>query len=101
MYKYDSAIFSNQQYFLYIITIILLFSCSTILVNNCNSNIVCRILYLFTFIYIIFLISNSINYTIKNRIKKEDKIIRYVSDCTMLLIIFITFVFLCIYAYYH
>ena len=99
MSDYDSMIFSNKQFFPYLILLVILFASSILLAEKCQKSIVCQILFLSSNLYLITLIVYSIYYTVKNRMKKEDKVFRYVSDSLLLVIVLVTFIMLSMQAY--
>ena len=99
MSDYDSMIFSNKQFFPYLILLVILFAFSILLAEKCQNSVVYQILFLLSNLYLITLIVYSIYYTVKNRMKKEDKVFRYVSDSLMLVIVLVTFIMLSMNAY--
>ena len=99
MSDYDSMIFSNKQFFPYLILLVILFTSSILLSEKCQNSVVCQILFLSSNLYLITLIVYSIYYTVKNRMKKEDKVFRYVSDSLLLVIVLVTFIMLSMNAY--
>jgi hypothetical protein len=99
MSDYDSMIFSNQQFFPYLILLVILFASSIFLAEKCQQSVVCQILFILSNLYLITLIVYSIYYTVKNRMKKEDKVFRYLSDSFMLVVIIVTFIILSMHVY--
>ena len=89
-------LFSNNNYFQYIIAIICILFVSQSYYNNCKKNIsskyikkLCSILFFLSLLIIFFIIVQSIKYTNKktNIINRDDNITRNTIDFTLLFII--------------